>query len=305
MRTDIPALSLFVAAVEEKSLSRAAEREHIVTSAASKRIIELERQLGVVLLHRHGRGVEPTPAGAMFYQHARAVLRGLRLAEEAVADFAPTGMAKIRLAANRSTLLHFIPTLISRYLARTPDTRIDLVERLSFDSPRLVIEGEADIGVYHALRPAPGLSSWPYLHDRVVLVVPQGHALAARASVRLEEAVDCDFIGYFPSHSFEAFMELAEQGLSRPLNVRVQVTSFEARCQLVQAGVGLALMPQQGARTPAAAMGLVCVPLRDDWALRQYYLCVRDGTQLKAPVAGLVEHLLQARHAGAEPHPEL
>src|SRR6185503_16178747 len=100
MRIDIPALSLFVAAVEEKSLSRAAEREHIVTSAASKRIIELERQLGVVLLHRHGRGVEPTPAGAMFYQHARAVLRGLRLAEEAVADFAPTGMAKIRLAAN-------------------------------------------------------------------------------------------------------------------------------------------------------------------------------------------------------------
>ena len=305
MRTDIPALLLFVAAVEEKSLSRAAEREHIVTSAASKRIIELERQLGVVLLHRHGRGVEPTPAGAMFYQHARAVLRGLRLAEEAVADFAPTGMAKIRLAANRSTLLHFIPTLIGRYLARAPDTRIDLLERLSFDIPRLVIEGEADIGVYHALRPAPGLSSWPYIHDRVVLVVPLGHALAARAGLRLEEAVEEEFIGYFPSHSFEAFMELAEQGLSRPLDVRVQVTDFEARCKLVQEGVGLALMPEQGARTPAAAMGLACVPLLDEWATRQYYLCVRDSAGLKPPVAGLLEHLLQAGRAGAEPHPDL
>jgi DNA-binding transcriptional LysR family regulator len=305
MRTDIPALSLFVAAVEEKSLSRAAEREHIVTSAASKRIIELERQLGVVLLHRHGRGVEPTPAGAMFYQHARAVLRGLRLAEEAVADFAPTGMAKVRLAANRSTLLHFVPTLIARYLARTPDTRIDLLERLSFDIPRLVIEGEADIGIYHALRPAPGLSSWPYFHDRVVLVVPQGHVLAAQRAVRLEQAVEEDFIGYFPSHSFEAFMELAEQALSRPLNVRVQVTSFEARCKLVQEGVGLALMPEQGARTPAAAMGLVCLPLLDDWALRQYWLCVRDAGQLKPPVHALVAHLRQAARADGEPHPEL
>jgi DNA-binding transcriptional LysR family regulator len=304
MRTDIPALALFVAAVEEKSLSRAAEREHIVTSAASKRIIELERQLGVVLLHRHGRGVEPTAAGAMFYQHARAVLRGLRLAEEAVADFAPTGLAKIRLAANRSTLLHFVPTQIGRYLARTPDTRIDLLERLSFDIPRLVIEGEADIGIYHAARPAPGLDSSPYIRDRIVLVMPQGHRLAARGALRLEEAVDEDFIGYFPSHSFEAFMELAEQALSRPLNVRVQVTSFEARCKLVQQGVGLALMPEQGARTPAAAMGLVALPLQDAWALRQYWLAVRDAGHLQPPVAALLAHLRQAAQ-GEGPHPEL
>ena len=239
VRIDIPALSLFVAAVEDKSLSRAAEREHIVTSAASKRIIELERQLGVVLLHRHGRGVEPTAAGAMLYQRARAILRGVRLAEEAVADFAPSGMAKIRLAANRSTMLHFIPVAIGRYLARRPDTRIDLVEQLSFDIPRLVIEGQADIGVYHALQPAPGLTSHRYIRDRVVLVVPQGHRLASHPSLRLEEAIDEDFIGYFPRHSFEAFMEVAEHGLSRPLNVRVQVTSFEARCTMVRQGVGL------------------------------------------------------------------
>lgn len=305
MKTDIPSLSLFVAAVEEKSLSRAAEREHIVTSAASKRIIELERQLGVVLLHRHGRGVEPTPAGAMFYQHARGILKGLRLAEEAVADFAPTGVAKIRLAANRSTLLHFIPVVISQFLARTPDTRIDLVERLSFDIPRLVIEGEADIGIYHGLRPAPGLTSYPYLHDRVVLVVPQGHRLANGGAVRLEDAIEEDFIGYFPSHSFEAFMALAETGLSRPLKVRVQVTSFEARCKLVQQGVGLALMPEQGARMSAKAMGLVCVPLLDEWAARRYYLCVRDGAALKPSTADLVEHLLRAHRDSPEPNPLL
>ncbi|MCW5569200.1 MAG: LysR family transcriptional regulator [Dokdonella sp.] len=305
VRIDIPALSLFVAAVEDKSLSRAAEREHIVTSAASKRIIELERQLGVVLLHRHGRGVEPTAAGAMLYQRARAILRGVRLAEEAVADFAPSGMAKIRLAANRSTMLHFIPVAIGRYLARRPDTRIDLVEQLSFDIPRLVIEGQADIGVYHALQPAPGLTSHRYIRDRVVLVVPQGHRLASHPSLRLEEAIDEDFIGYFPRHSFEAFMEVAEHGLSRPLNVRVQVTSFEARCTMVRQGVGLAVMPEQGARRHAAAMGLACVPLADQWAVRQYYLCVRGGDAPKAHVGDLVEHLLRARGDGSALHPDL
>jgi DNA-binding transcriptional LysR family regulator len=303
MRIDIAALSLFVAAVEEKSLSRAAEREHIVTSAASKRIIDLERQLGVVLLSRHGRGVEPTPAGAMFYQHTRAILRGLKLAEEAVSEFAPSGVAKIRLAANRSTLLHFVPVVISRFLARVPDTRIDLIERLSFEIPRMVIEGEADIGIYHGQRPAPGLTSYPYIRDRVVLVVAQGHRLAGRDSISLEEAVDEDFIGYFPSHSFEAFMQIAR--LSRPLRVRVQVTSFEARCKLVQQGMGLALMPEQGARISAAAMGLVCLPLLDAWAARQYYLCVRDGTAPSPAAAALVEHLLQEHRSSCDPHPLL
>lgn len=291
---DIPALKLFVAAVEDKSLSRAAERVNIVTSAASKRIIELERRLGVVLLHRHGRGVEPTPAGTMLYQRSKAILRNIKLAEEAISEFAPTGIAKIRLVANRSTMLQYVPTLISRFLKRTPDTRIDLLERLSFDIPRLVAEGEADLGVYHSIRPAPGVTSYPYVSDQVVLVVPRGHPLEARGSLFLEEAVDYDFIGYFPRHSFEAFMELAEQSLTRPLNVLVQVTNFEARCTMVREGLGLAIMPEQGARMHAARLNLSCLRLKDAWSVRQYFLCARNASNLSQPVSDLLDYLIEA-----------
>lgn len=293
MRMDLPALELFVAAVEDKSLSKAADRVHVVCSAASKRIIELERQLGVVLLNRHGRGVEPTPAGAMLYQRAKSILRGVKLAEEAVAEFAPSGVAKIRMLANRSTMLQFVPTLISRYLAQTPDTRIDLMEQLSFDIPRLICDGEADVGLYHGLRPAPGVTSYPYVKDRVVLLVPQGHPLEAKGAIFLEEAIEYDFVGFFPSHSFEAFMQLAEQSLSRPLNVRVQVTSFEARCTMVAEGLGLAMMPEQCTRAHARRLRLSCLPLRDEWALRQYFLCVRNPTSQTAALADLLDYLLR------------
>ena len=294
IRIDIPALEMFVAAVEEKSLSRAAERENIVTSAASKRMIELERQLGVVLLLRHGSGVEPTPAGLSLYQRAKAILRSVQLAAHTVGEFAPTGIAKIRLAANRSTMVQFVPALISRYLLRTPDTRLDLLERLSFDIPRLVAEGEADIGIYHSVRPAPGVTSHAFRVDHVVLVVPHGHALEAKAPLFLEDAIDYDFIGYFPRHSFEAFMQLAELSISRPLNVRVQVTNFEARCRLVSEGLGLAIMPEQIARTHASRLGLSLLALKDDWATRQFYLCVRDPASLSPPVSDLLAYLLQS-----------
>ena len=138
-----------------------------------------------------------------------------------------------------------------------------------------------------------------------MLVVPNGHPLASRGPLRLEEAIAYDFIGYFPRHSFEAFMEVAEQSLSAPLNVRVQVTSFEARCTMVQQGLGLAIMPEQGARMLAAAMGLTCLRLTDEWASREYFLCVRDAATLGPPAADLVHHLLQARGDSRQPHPDL
>ena len=103
-KLDIPALEIFVAAVEEKSLSKAAERENLVTSAASKRVAELERHLGRTLLHRHGRGVEPTSAGALLYQRAKAILRSVQLTEQAINGYSLNGQATIRLASNPSTI---------------------------------------------------------------------------------------------------------------------------------------------------------------------------------------------------------
>ncbi len=291
IRLDIPALEIFVAAVEVKSLSKAAERENVVTSAASKRVAELERQVGTLLLRRHGRGVEPTPAGAMLYQRAKAILRSLRLAEDAVTAFSPQGAPKVRLAANRSTLVQFLPAALASFLARHPGTHIDLLERVSGDIPRLVIEGEADIGIYHATSASPGVASFPYRTDRVALVVPRGHALAGRGAVFLEDAIDYEFIGYFPRHTYEAFLDLAQRSLSRPLAVKLQVTDFEARCRMVAEGLGIAMMPQQIALAHIAALGLVQVPLKDDWAVRQFFLCVRDEHGLAPPAAALLAHL--------------
>lgn len=293
-RLDIPALEIFVAAVEEKSLSKAAERENLVTSAVSKRITELERQLGKALLIRHGRGVEPTPAGTLLYQRAKAIVRNVQLTEEAISGFASDGLAKIRLAANPSTILQFLPTQIATYLAKAPDTRIDLLEGHSYDIPRMIADGNADIGIYHSAHPAPGVVSYPYLTDRVGLVVPQGHPLAAKKSLFLEETLDYDLLGNFPRHSLEAFLALTYQSLSRPPNVKIQVSNFEARCHMVRAGLGIAVVPERIARAYLADLRLELLQLEDPWAIRQFHVCVRDITNMKPTVAGLLADLVQA-----------
>ncbi len=294
-KLDIPALEIFVAAVEEKSLSKAAERENLVTSAASKRVAELERHLERTLLHRHGRGVEPTPAGALLYQRAKAILRSVQLTESAINGYSTDGQAKIRLASNPSTILQFLPGVMGRFLADRRDVSVDLLDAHSYDIPRMVAEASVDIGIYHADHPVPGVSSFPFRRDRVGLVVPVGHPLAGRAELFLEDALDYDLLGYFPRHSLDQFLAYAGQTLTRPPNVKLQVSNFETRCRMIREGLGIGIVPEGIARTYLASMGLVLLRLRDAWAERQFYVCVRDATQLARPV----EELLRALTAPA------
>ncbi|CAB3849426.1 HTH-type transcriptional regulator CysL [Achromobacter anxifer] len=290
-KLDIPALEIFVAAVEEKSLSKAAERENLVTSAASKRVAELERHLERTLLHRHGRGVEPTPAGTLLYQRAKAILRSVQLTESAINGYSADGQAKIRLASNPSTILQFLPDVMGRFLADRRDVSVDLLDAHSYDIPRLVAETSVDIGIYHADHPVPGVASFPFRRDRVGLVVPVGHPLAGRGELFLEEALDYDLLGYFPRHSLDQFLAYAGQTLTRPPNVKLQVSNFETRCRMIREGLGIGIVPEGIARNYLASMGLALLRLRDAWAERQFYVCVRDAAQLARPVEELLRAL--------------
>lgn len=273
---NIPALEIFVAAIEEKSLSKAAERENLVTSAASKRVAELERHLGRALLLRHGRGVEPTAAGTLLYQRAKAILRSIQLAESAVNNYSAEGIAKIRLAANPSTLLQFLPGPMSRFLERRSNISVDLIEAHSYDIARMVSDGSVDIGIYHAKHPAPGVTSFPFATDRVGLVVPIGHALADRGELFLEEALDYDLLGYFPLHSLDKFLAYVGQTVTRPPTIKLQVSNFETRCRMIREGLGIGIVPEEIARHYLSNMGLVLLRLKDEWAVRHFYICVHD-----------------------------
>ncbi|WP_144641051.1 LysR family transcriptional regulator [Bordetella genomosp. 13] len=292
---DIPLLRMLVAAIEERSLSRAAQRERIVVSAASRRIAELERLAGTALLRRSGRGVTPTPAGEMLYQRAKAILRSMEQAREALSAYSDSGQPRIRLAVNPSTMVQFLPADLSGFLRRHPDFRLDLVEAFSGDVPRLVAGGDADIGLYHAHMPAPGVTSIPYRIDRVGLVVPTDHVLAGRDAMSLEETLDYPFLGFFPRHTVEAFMEMAGNSISRPPMVRCQISNYEARCRMVAEGLGLAIVPEMIARSHARTMPLALVSLTDAWASRQILLCVRDRQVLPSGAGRLIEHLCGVR----------
>ncbi|MGE5523017.1 MAG: LysR family transcriptional regulator, partial [Rhodospirillaceae bacterium] len=216
MRLDLTTLKLFLAAVEESSMAKAAERSHITAPAISKRIAELEEALDVRLLERHSAGIRPTAAGAALAAEVRSVLALLERAQSKLSEYANGTRGTVRIVANPSGLAAELPAQLSRYLERYPRVEIDLEERRSVEVVRAVAEGDADIGIYAPHVPAEGLVVRPYRAVKLVLIAPEAHPIAKKRAVTLAEAAGYDFVSLSESSAIGTLLHrmAAERGLS-------------------------------------------------------------------------------------------
>ena len=296
-RLDFTTLQLFVAVGETGSIGRAAAREALAASAVSKRLSELEALAGVPLLLRHARGVELTPAGQGLLRHAREVLLGLEQMQSALAEYASGTRGQVRVHANISAVVQFLPDDLGRFAREHAHVKIELQEQLSSDVVRAVQEGAADVGVCNASalpagrdRAAP-VQSLPYRQDRLLLVAPEGHPLAGRERVAFADTLAFDHVGLREGSSVSQAMRQAASRAQQAVRLRVRVTGLAAMCRMIDNGLGVGLMPGR-AFALLRGMGRLCaVPLSDSWALRQICLIARDFDSLPAPARALVAHL--------------
>jgi DNA-binding transcriptional LysR family regulator len=294
MRFDLISLKLFVAVGDELNITRAAERENIVLSAASKRIADLEASIGVALLLRHARGVTLTPAGQTFLHYARQVLQTLARMEGELSDFTAGVKGHVRMHAIASAISEFLPRELSGFLSRYPMVKIDLEEHVGPAIVRAVADRLADIGIITENTPAEGLEQLPYHVDRLVLVVPDGHPMADLPSARLTEALSYDFIGPHPDSSLMAVIMRACMETGSPIRLRIQVRSFDGMCRMIEENLGIGILPVMAIEHQLMSGNLRAIPLAEEWAKRRLFLCVRELAALPVSARQLVQHLSAA-----------
>ncbi len=300
MHFDLVDLRLMVRVAESNSLTRGAEASHISLPAASTRIKNLEESIGAKLLYRTSQGVTLTPPGQAFLHHARLVLGQIENLRGDMQEYAKGIKGHLRVFANTTALGEFLPPVLRAYLLSHPDVNIDLRERLSHDIVRAVTEGQTDIGIVAGHVRTESLEVIPYRRDRLVLVVPNGHALANSDQVAFEQTLDLDHIGLHEASAIHAFLRQVCDGLHRPLRLRIQVGNFEAACRMIEATVGVGILPESAARRHAQAMAIQIVPLSDDWSLRAMHICVRKLDALPGFARDLVDLLVaDAQHEQA------
>lgn len=291
---DLPDIKLFVNIAEANSLTRGAERSHMSLPAASIRIKNLEEGLGIKLLYRTSQGVTLTPPGQAFMHHARLVLQQLTDLRGDLAEYVKGAKGHVRIFANTTAMAEFLPAILPTFLASHPDVNIELKERLSNGIVRAVSEGKVDIGIVAGNVRTEGLEILPFKEDRLVLVTSVSHPLANRSTMLFSDALEHDFVGMVEASAIHGFLAQAASDLNRVIKMRIQVGNFEAACRMIEANVGLGVLPYSAASRHAKSMAIRIVEIQDEWAIRKLQICVKNLQALPVFARELIELLASA-----------
>lgn len=276
MHFDLIDLRLFIHVAEAESLTGGASRACLSTAAASTRIKTLENQLGSRLFYRERKGVQLTPAGNQLLRHARTILRQVEHVKSEFSGLTNDGIGHLRIFANTTAVTEFMPEVLSQFLAERPGITIDLEERMTRDIVRGVQEGAADLGVVAGFIASKDLEVIPFSYDRLVIVTPLGHPLAAHSHVTFEQTLAYQHVSLHEGSTLLQFLQDQVNALDRTLPLRIKVFGFESACRMIEAGVGIGILPKSTALRYQSTQKLALVELGEDWAQRQRSMIIRE-----------------------------
>ncbi len=289
-QVDLFTLRLFLSAVEEQQISRAAIRENIAVSTATKRIQDLEQIVGVKLLVRSARGVLPSPAGEVLVRYIRSILSNLDDMRSEIAALAEGIRGEITVASARSIIAPLLARELGEYSRDYPLVGLVVNELENAEIVRAVSHGEADVGVF-AMAPEldlSGLDTVLYRKDRIVAVVPRGHPLAERPTISFEELLPHDLIVVC---SMLSALDAQARQIGRELKPKLEVRSAGVAISLAQAGLGVTIQPE-------CLLGvelfdqIAAVNLIEPWATRSLHIATVRAKLLSPATSTLVSHLM-------------
>lgn len=312
MRFDLITLNLVLAIAETRSITRGAEREHLALAAASKRVSDLEARLGVGLFDRRARGVDLTEAGRALVRHIRTLNASLHALESEVVEFSRGIKGHLRVVANAGAIAECLPADLAAFARAHPGIRVSLEDQTSADVQRAVAEGRADVGIFVAPSIDTRLATRHYRSGALAVLVPAEHILARRAmnaaaateileAVPFDALLDFDIVGLHVGAAAHELMLKTALERGRTLNARLQVRGFDAIAQLVEAGLGVAVLPATVAVRFSKLFAVKVLGLAEPWARRDYLLATRVSDTLPAAVQRFVDALCPASSSHAGP----
>ena len=178
---------------------------------------------------------------------------------------------------------------------------MSLDERVSPDIVRGLREGAADLGVLWDLADLTGLHTVAYRSDHLCVAMAPSHPLARRPSLHYADTLEQASIGVAPGGLMDQLLRRQAALAGRLPAHRMQVSSMDAACRIVAAGLGLAVLPREVAVPHAGAGRLALVPLADAWAARRFVVASRPEPLRSAAARLLADHSQAAATPAADP----
>jgi LysR family hca operon transcriptional activator len=238
-------LRYFIAVAEEGSLTHAAERRlHTAQPSLSRQIRDLESEIGVQLISRGARGIELTAAGRVFLDHARLVLLQVEMAGEAARRITRPEKKPFVLGFLSGQEVIWLPEVLRILREEAPDTEIMLSSQSSPELAAALMRGKIDVAFLRRENQAPGLAFKLLIKEPLVAVLPSGHRLAARKTIRPQDIAGETFIA--PTKAAPALKVVIDDYAARSgirLKPEYEAENLFMAMSLVASTGGITLLP--------------------------------------------------------------
>jgi DNA-binding transcriptional LysR family regulator len=296
---DLTALAALQAVDQHRTVVAAAEALGFTPSAVSQQVKRLERQTGVPLLERVGRGVILTRHGRLLVEQGNRLLTDLEQVEASLHRQVGAVAGRLRLTAFSTAMRGLVAPVARRLREDHPELELALTEREPWDTVDLVACGQSDLGVVHSwgdllLAIPEHLATTPLCQDLAEVIMRRDHPLAEGTSVTPRDLLEEAWIATPDGSICRQWLTRMYAGTGRLPRIAHVAMEFDSHLALVAAGLGIALIPRLG--RAALEPDLVAVPAHDPVSTRDV-VAVHRRSLSDSPALGAV---LAALARGAE-----
>ena len=235
-------LLYFVRIAEQGSFSKASEILQIAQPTLSRKVRELEVELRSHLFHRNGRGVQLTPSGRRFFDHAKGLLRGAESAKAAVQEV-DARSGRVVAGLSPGVIKTVVPRFFEAFAEQFPNASLCVTEGLSDSLYRQLLTGRVDFAIMRNPTTTAHLVIEPIMTESLYLVGSRPLEEEGE-SVGLAALADLSFIMPNSPHSIRPLIDAAMASIGATLRSRFEVDSIDAVLELTVAGLGYAMIPE-------------------------------------------------------------
>lgn len=285
---DLLLLRSFLAVAESGGVTAAATRLHITQPALSRRLQQLETQLGAPLLDRSRKGVQLTELGRLVQREGRLIVTRYELLQEQVRAHQQLEGGVVRVGGGATAVSFVLPAAIARFQAAHPSVRFRLKEAGSSEVADDVRAGQLEVGLVTLPVQGRELEVRPLMKDRIVLVARPNHPLASTGSMRARELDGLPLVGFEGGSAIRQIIDAALRDAGVDMNIVMELRSIPGILRMVASTGNLAFVSQVGMESNP---DITQLPVRDLRIERQLAVIIRQGAHLSPAAVAFLDQL--------------
>ncbi|MGO9560306.1 MAG: LysR family transcriptional regulator [Acidimicrobiales bacterium] len=284
---DMVLLRSFLAVADAGTITEAADDVDISQSALSRRLQQLEAELGATLLLRGRHGVELTEVGRDAVEAARAIVARYDRLRQNISEHLGLERGTVRIGGGATVTSYVLPPLIAEFQSAHPGVRFQVKEAGSREIASDVSAGVIEIGVVTLPVPSHDLEVSELFTDEIVLVCRADHAFASRR-VAVTDLEDQPFVAFEPGSAIRQIIDNSLRAAGVQIDVVMELRSIPSILRMVATTGHLAFVSRVSLHSEPE---LRAVPIEGFTISRSLGLVTRQGIPLSAPAAAFSELL--------------